>query len=431
MILNTILMAASPMLPSMPGTATSAAATPDILAVKVGRAETVSDGTIPNAVILIENGKIVVVGEDLPIERGIPVLDLGPASIAIPGLVNAYSRQGMDSRGGNDSRPGDHASQELYPKYREYEELLEAGITTLGLYPAGNGIPGRAVAIRPRGETKEEMILADDSYLKILLQSNAGSKKMIKDGFEEADKFIEKEKKAKEKWEKAKEKEEKDKKKKKDEEKDEKKSAAKGDDEKKDEEVGPYVPPEPDPDARTFQELRDRKLRALISVGSAGDYLHLIDAIGDEKFDWDLRIPIEMNLDIFHVKREVGKLGCRVVMEPTMSLHPNTRRLRNLPMELVDSGAKLVLIPRSDSLSDHKDWLRHTGEIVGAGLSREVALRALTQEAAELLGLGDRVGSLSAGKDANILFFKSDPFEPGTKIEAVMLEGQIVSGEVN
>ena len=421
MILNTILMAASPLLAAAP-----APVMPDIMAIKVGKAETVSDGAIPNAVILVENGKIVLVGEDLPIERGIRVIDMGPDSVAIPGLVNAYSRQGMDSRGANDSQPQLKASDELYPDFDDYEEILEAGITTLGLYPAGNGISGRAVAVRPRGETKDEMIVRDDAYLKIILRSNSGSKKMITSGFEKADEYIDKEKKAREKWEKAKEKADKDKKKKKKD--DEESKDAEGEES---EDVGPYTPPEPDPEAASFQALRDRKLRALISIGSAGDYLHMIDAIGKEEFDWDLRIPIERNLDIFYIKRELGKHACRVVMEPTISLHPNTRRQRNLPMELSQEGAKLVLIPRSDSLSDHRSWLHDTGELIGAGLSRDVALRAMTQEPAELLGLGDRLGSLSAGKDANILFFKSDPFEPGTEVETVMLEGEIVSGEIN
>jgi len=419
MILNTMLMAASPMLAPTP-------AAPDLLAIKVGTAETVSDGAIPHAVILVEDGKIVVVGEDLPIERGVPVVDLGPDSIAMPGLVNAYSRQGMDSRGSNDSNPGLRASAELYPAYREYGELLEAGVTTLGLYPAGNGIPGRAVAVRPRGDDRGEMIVADDVYLKILLDANSRSKKMIRDGFEKADDYIEKEQKAREKWEKAKEKEEKDKKKKKDDDEDKD-----DEDEKKKEEVGPYVPPEPDDDARTFQELRDGELRALISINSSGEYLHLIDAIEDEEFDWDLRIPVNRSLNVFYVKRELGELGCRVVMEPELSMHPNTRRLRNLPMELSEAGARLVLIPRSDSVTSHRQWREETGELIGAGLERDTALRAMTLEPAELLGLGERLGSLSAGKDANILFFESDPFEPGSEILAVMLEGEIVSGDLN
>ena len=47
----------------------------DLLAVRVGRAETVSKGVIEHAVIFVEDGKIVMIGEDLPIERGIPIFD--------------------------------------------------------------------------------------------------------------------------------------------------------------------------------------------------------------------------------------------------------------------------------------------------------------------------------------------------------------------
>ncbi|MFT7484374.1 MAG: hypothetical protein ACI9F9_000214 [Candidatus Paceibacteria bacterium] len=332
----------------------------------------------------------------------------------------------MDSQGGNDSRPGQHASDELYPAYREYAGLLEAGVTTLGLYPAGNGIPGRAVAIKPKGETADEMVLSDDVYLKVMLRSNSSSKKMLRHGFEEADGYVEDEKKARDKYDKAKEKEEKAKKKSKD--KEDKEDKGDGEATK---ELGPYVAPTPKPEASTFQALRDRELRALISIGSAADYLHLIDAIGEEEFDWDLRIRVISSLDIFYVKTELGKHACRIVMEPSLSLHPNTRRQRNLPRELSDAGAKLVLIPRSDSVSGHKDWLHNTGELVGAGLSKDVALRAMTLEPAALLGLDERLGSLSAGKDANILFFKADPFEPGTLVEAVMLDGKIVYGELN
>ncbi|MCB9914567.1 MAG: amidohydrolase family protein [Planctomycetes bacterium] len=414
MILNTLLLVAAPAL--------SPASTPPpqgVMALKVGRAETVSDGSVLHAVILIEDGKITMVGEDLPIERGIPVIDLGPDSVVIPGLVNAYSRQGMDSRGGSGSEPGNRASSELYPAYEDYSELLDAGITTLGLYPAGNGIPGRAVAVRTKGDTREEMILKDDAYLKVILQASGSSKKMIRDGFEKADKWIEKEQKEREKWEKDKEKADK---KKKDDDKDK---------DAKDAGPGPYVAPDKDPEAEAFLALRAKELRALISIDTAAEYLHLVDAIGKEEFDWDLRIPIQRESNVFYVAEMVGKRGCRVVMDPVLSLHPNTMRQRNLPNEFAKAGAKLVLTPRSDSTSDNVDWLTDVGGLVTAGLPPKVALRAMTLEPAEVLGLGDRLGSISAGKDANLVFFDRDPFEPGVRPVAVMLEGQIVSGEVN
>jgi len=428
MTLTTLLLAAMPVSALPP-------VTPDLLAIKVGKAETIDQGTLEHAVILIEDGKIVMIGEDLPIDRGIPVLDRDPEWTVMPGLVNAYSRGPLDSRGGNDSTPELRASGELFLPEDFYDEVLELGVTTLGLYPAGNGIPGRAVAIRTKADTAEGLILKDDAYLKIRMRSSGSAKKLLKKGFEDADDWIEKEAKAREKWEKAQEKAKKSKKsKKKDDKKDDK------EDDKRvavpvasapdDEESTEYVAPEKDGGAEAFLQLRERKLSALIAIGQASDYLHLLDAIGEEEFDWDLRIPITSELNIFNVKTEIGSRACRVVMEPQLSQHPNTMRLRNLPMELSEAGAKLVLIPRDDSVRGHEAWLRNTGEMVGYGLDRQAALRAMTLEPAELMGVGDRVGSLTVGKDANLIFFESDPLEPGTRVKAVMFEGEFVTGEV-
>ena len=122
----------------------------ETMAIRVGRAETVTKGVIEHAVILVEDGKIVVVGEDLPVERGIPVLDR-PEWTVVPGFVNCYSRLGCDSEGGDDNSPDVMTSDELWPKAAAYKEVVTYGVTTLGLYPAGNGISGQAVAVRPLG----------------------------------------------------------------------------------------------------------------------------------------------------------------------------------------------------------------------------------------------------------------------------------------
>lgn len=427
MTLGATFLAITPLLaPSAVASADPSAGT-GLLAIKVARAETVSHGTLEHAVILIEGGQIVTIGSDLPIDRGIPVLDMDPGWVAMPGLVNSYSRAGLDGQGGNDSKPGQRASAEVYPDERVDEPLLEAGVTTLAFYPPGNGIPGRAVATEPKGETSAERILADDVYLKIVMRSTSAAKKIVRDGFEAADKYAEKEQKAREKWEKDVEKAEKDKKGKKDEEK--KEGEAKPEEEKT-EGPGPYVPPEMDEDARAFRQLRDGSLRAVVSLAQASDYLHYLDAIDDEEFQWDLRMQLSRESDFFYLIPEVAKKPCRLIVEPVLTLHPNTMRARNLPAEMARAGAKLVFIPRDDDPANQKNWLRDTGEVVAAGLPAQAALRAMTLEPAEMLGLGEKLGSLDAGKAANLIFLNGDPFEPGTKIEAVMLDGDFVYGEV-
>ncbi|MBL8863703.1 MAG: amidohydrolase family protein [Planctomycetes bacterium] len=414
------------------------------LAIRVGRAETVGKGVIENAVILVEDGKIVTIGEDLPVERGIPILDR-PDWVVMPGLVSCYTRIGLDSEGGEDVSPDVKVTTEIYPGSRDLRKVVEYGVTTLGVYPAGNGIPGLAAAIRPRGDTLAELLLRDETYLKIVMRSDAPSKKRVRDAFKKADEHDEKVKKAREKWEK-------DKKggAKKDEKPEEKKMAqgegdepsaaatqdAKADDKKSD----GFVPPAPDAKSRAFVALRQGRLKALPTFASASDWLHWLDALGKEKIGFDVRLVLNQDSDLFYVfdkktydleEDGIGDRKVHAIVEPLLTFTPNTRRVRNLPQELAKAGAKVCFTPRSDDLANYKAWLAHVGELVGAGLARDTALRALTLNPAEMLGVGDRVGSLEKGKDANMVFVDGDPFQPATRIQAVMLDGRFVFGEVD
>jgi imidazolonepropionase-like amidohydrolase len=423
--LNAIVLAALPAL-------AYAAPAFDIVAIKVGKAETASHGTIEHAVILIEDGKIVTIGQDLPIEKGIRVIDL-ESWTAIPGLVNPYSRIGMDSRVGDEFTPQISAYDDLYPTSDDYDKLLEYGVTTLGLYPPGRAVPGRAIVVRPGPDTAEAMLVAREAYLKIYFRSDSRSKKMLKDAFAKVDDYVEKEKKAKEKFDKdnsGKKTEEKKPEEKKPEEKTASQEPEKKEEKKDDKAKKTYVPPEPDDKVKPFLDVVNGKLNALISIGQAADFLHLMDAIGERKLSFDLRIPMTREIDVFEVEKQIGERKCRIVMEPEITLTPGTMRMRNLAQEFTAAGAKIVFVPRGDSLLAHKNWLRNVGEIVAQGLPRETALRALTLEPAELMGVGARLGSLDKNKDANLVFLNGDPFEPETKIMAVMLEGRIVFGEV-
>ena len=59
----------------------------------------------------------------------------------------------------------------------------------------------------------------------------------------------------------------------------------------------------------------------------------------------------------------------------------------------------------------------------GFGLSDEDALRAITINPAEILGVSDRVGSLEAGKDADILILSGPPLEIKSLVEQVYIDG--------
>lgn len=408
-------------------------AAPDLLAIKARRV-LVGDGTeIEHAVILVDDGKIITIGQDLPIERGIPVLELADDQIVMPGLVDPYSRYGMPGGGYNDSRAQVKASAELYPP-AGYREALEAGVTTLGLYPAGTGVPGQAVVVRPAGATAEEMILKDGVYLKIVMRPSSSNKRNLKKGFEDVTKYRDKVEKEREKWEKknkpgAKSTDEKPSEKgaeKTDGKPDEPKSTSS---KKKKEEA--FVPPAPDEDVKPWIDVVEKRLRALVTIDSAAGYDHFIDALGKQEIDWALRIGLSREIDVFYVKEKIGAAGAYVLMDPEITLHPGTMRQRNLPAEFDRAGAKVVLLPRGDNAPSFERWLEDIGVLVGAGLDRKAAIRSVTQHAADFLGLGAELGTLNEGKRANLIILSGDPFEPGTEVDAVMLDGKFVHGEKN
>ena len=60
------------------------------------------------------------------------------------------------------------------------------------------------------------------------------------------------------------------------------------------------------------------------------------------------------------------------------------------------------------------------------GMTDEEAFKAVTVYPAELLGLGSRIGSIAAGKDADIVVFDGHPFDTRTKISHVFIDGERV-----
>lgn len=397
----TSLMALTPL--AVPATP---APTSDLFVIKARRVELGDGEVMEHAVILIEDGEIITMGQDLPVERGIPVIELDDDQIVMPGMVNPYSRYGMSGGGFNDSRPQVMASAELYPS-AVYDAFLENGVTTVAQYPAGQGIPGQAVALRPMGKTAADMIVEDGVYVKAVMRNSSSAKRNLTDGFKKADAHLKKVESEREKFEK------------------------KNKDDKKKKGSKDFVPPKPDANVQAFLDLREGKLQMLFSIRDAAGWAHLLHAIGEEEFQWHLRVPLTRDINVFHVKDEIGAKGCYTIMEPLITLMPGTMRQRNLPAEFDRAGAKLVLIPRSDSPGGFEQFLEDVGTMISAGLDRKAAIRAITMHPAGFLGLGDRVGTLAEGKRANLVVFSGDPFQPGTEIDGVMLDGRFVTGDID
>ena len=92
------------------------------------------------------------------------------------------------------------------------------------------------------------------------------------------------------------------------------------------------------------------------------------------------------------------------------------------------AGVQLAIIGNAGGGDEEAFNVRNVrfeaGNAVAYGLSWDDALRAVTLTPAELFGVESRVGSLAAGRDANVVVWSGDPFEFATRAERVFIRGR-------
>jgi imidazolonepropionase-like amidohydrolase len=168
----------------------------------------------------------------------------------------------------------------------------------------------------------------------------------------------------------------------------------------------------------------------LVTVHRANDILSTI-RLGQE---FHLKIVLDGAAEAYLVLPEIKSSGYPVILHPTM--HRSDGETENLSMitatKLRDAGIHFAL------QSGFEDYVPKTRVIlfeaaVAAtnGLSFEDALASITSSAAKIIGVWDRVGSLEAGKDADLALYDGDPFEYTTHCTGVVIDGQIVSTSTN
>jgi amidohydrolase family protein len=97
-------------------------------------------------------------------------------------------------------------------------------------------------------------------------------------------------------------------------------------------------------------------------------------------------------------------------------------RAPSTPAALAKAGAKFAFY--SGGLATPKDVFKSVRKAIDAGLPPEKALRAFTSDAAEILGVGDRLGSIEPGKIANVIIADGDIFNEKTKLKHVFVDGR-------
>ncbi|MBQ7625252.1 MAG: amidohydrolase [Clostridia bacterium] len=180
--------------------------------------------------------------------------------------------------------------------------------------------------------------------------------------------------------------------------------------------------PKPDFKLEALVPVIRRQMKARIHCHRADD---IVTAIRIAK-EFDLDFSIEHATEGHKIADYLAKEGVVCVVGPVASspykseLHGTT--IRNAAI-LAKAGVEICLQVDGGYLEYMLPI--YAGLAVAYGLPEDTAFRAITINPAKLLGIADRVGSIEAGKDADIAIFNGHPFCPMTRCEKTIIDGVV------
>lgn len=427
-----------------------------LVVVKARRVITVSGEEFSPGTIVIEDGKVKAVGGDIEYEPSAKVIR-APSETVMPGFVLPRTRYGLAGYQRSGVHGDQRAETDVYLSELNLGDLVEAGYTAVCYVPSGKGIPGSATAYRTAGPDTARL-LSPTAYLDVVVNLGAKEKDTLRKALEKAKKEIEKVEKARKEWDESQKKkaEEAEKKGEKSgggetpeddgnenggDEDGKVGSSSDGDNENENgsdeptdgEDATPaeekFEPPEIDPKHQPLVDLIQKEEGALMMVRlrRASDLHHLDDVL--KPYD-DLPYVVHLTsgraTDFHHVVDALGERNARVVLSPYVNLMPQTTFRYNLMARLAAAGCETSVVPRFESRTEFLRIRGRLSALVRAGLDRAEAVKSLTLNPARAVGLGDRLGSIEEGKDADLVFLDGDPLDPHARITRVMILGDVV-----
>jgi imidazolonepropionase-like amidohydrolase len=371
------------------------------LAVKGETVWTMTGEPITNGVVLINNGKIAAVGTaaQVTIPANYRVIS---AKVVTPGLIDAHSVVGLN---GYLNQPHDQMALEggspIQPElraidaYNAEEKLIEYvrsfGITTIhtGHQPSAL-VSGQTMIAKTWGKDVDEATIVLEAMIAVTLgdEANAGQGKSPGTRAKQMSMLRAELIKAQE-------------------------NAKKADAPK-------------DLKSVAFVSVIKRDVPLLINANKAQD---IMSALRLAK-EFNLRIVLDGVAEAQLVMNEIKASGFPVIVHATMARAGGDTE--SLSME---DAAKLKVAGILVALqSGYEGYVPKTRVVLFEaamaaqnGLSRQDALALITIDAAKILGLDGRIGSLAVGKDADIAMYDGDPFEWTSHCTGTIINGKVVS----
>lgn len=377
--------------------------------------------------VVIDEGKISLVGTQLEIPENARIIDATGQTL-MAGMILARTRHGLKGLTRNGTYCDWSPMTQLVEDEMPWQEFLECGFVAAALVPSGSGFPGHSVVVHTSPESTDRVI-KEGAYLPLNGVSSTSLHSTITRSFDNARGEIEKVDKAREKWDK----EQEEAKKKSEEE------AKKGEGEKKEdgkkEEPKEFKPPEMKPSLVPLVEILQEKEEALpivFDVRTPGLVLHFDEAMSSVK-EFKERDPFSIFIlpgarnGAFHeVVERLGERGATVLIPPRLSSLPDTYVRFSVPVALSRAGCTIVSLPINDDLTSMRALPRMLSELVRLGLSEEDAIASVTLNPAKLLGLGDRMGTVEAGKEPHFVLFDTHPLAAGARVMKTIIAGEVV-----
>lgn len=179
-------------------------------------------------------------------------------------------------------------------------------------------------------------------------------------------------------------------------------------------------------DLEALQPVIEGTTPVLAHVDRASDIRHALALAGEFR----LRLIIAGGAEAWMVADELAAANVGVIIAATGNLPDNFDSLnaRLDAAAMLEEAGVAVAFGGDRNASDHnaRNITQVAGIAVANGMTWESALRAITLTPAELYGVADRIGSIEAGKAANLVIWNDDPFELQSYPEAVYINGQAV-----
>ncbi|HVW38209.1 MAG TPA: amidohydrolase family protein, partial [Pirellulales bacterium] len=396
--------------PEKPDDAKAPTAENEELVVLAGRLHTVAADPIEDGAVHVKDGKIVYAGprKDFELPDGVPAL---AAAVVTPGLIDAHSVVPLN---GAYNMPADQDADEttdpnqadlraldaFNPAEPLLRFLLEQGITVIHACPGrANAVAGQTGVFRTHGKTAEGMTVRfpqmmlfnlgeapKETYPDRKPGTRMGTAALVRGALSDAANYARKKRAAKD-------------------------EASQPDRNLKHEALG---------------QVLEQKLPAMFCAQRADDIVTALRLTNEFK----LKSRLALSAEAYLLGDKLAEAKLPIIVHPTMQrvaeLETYNSSLSNAAA-LADRELLIAIASGVESYVPKTRVARQEAAMAAVyGLGFDRALKAITIDAAKILEIDDRFGTLEAGKTADLVLYDGDPFEHVTHVSAVIVDGRLV-----